>query len=467
MRRASGPGRWPSRSPRRFRNVEAVPRKLTVLFTPLPRSLLPVLWTPTVAQGFAVGRCKWMCTHVFGRSQAMDTRTLLTTDLAALIHPLHHPADHQAPVVFVSGQGAVLRDADGHEYLDGLSSLWNVNAGHGRTELAEAAAAQMRNLAFASAYTGYTNPPAIRLAERLLRVAYPNLSGVYFTTAGAESNETAFKVVRYFWRRQGRPGKTKVISRIHGYHGVTMAAMSATGIPSFHTMFQPVVPGFTHIVPSYPYRYPGSGAAALEEAIMREGPDTVAAFIAEPVIGAGGVQPDLVTFAKGVTSAYLPLGGVMVSRRVHEAIVQAPMSERFMHAATYSGHPTCCAVGLANLDILEREQLVERGAAMGARLQQKAQALRQLPMVGDVRGVGLMCGIELVADKATKAPALQVGGKILGEARRRGLITRIRTGQAGAHPIVDTICLAPPLVVSEAQIDRMIEILRESITAVA
>src|SRR5436309_1208529 len=390
MRRASGPGRWPSRSPRRFRNVEAVPRKLTVLFTPLPRSLLPVLWTPMVAQGFAVGRCKWMCTHVFGRSQAMDTRTLLTTDLAALIHPLHHPADHQAPVVFVSGQGAVLRDADGHEYLDGLSSLWNVNAGHGRTELA--------------------------------------------------------------------------------------------------------------------------GAAALEEAIMREGPDTVAAFIAEPVIGAGGVipptpdyfpavreicdrhhvlfiadeiitgfgrtgrwfaldhwgvQPDLVTFAKGVTSAYLPLGGVMVSRRVHEAIVQAPMSERFMHAATYSGHPTCCAVGLANLDILEREQLVERGAAMGARLQQKAQSLRQLPMVGDVRGVGLMCGIELVADKATKAPALQVGGKILGEARRRGLITRIRTGQAGAHPIGDTICLAPPLVVSEAQIDRMIEILRESITAVA
>src|SRR3989449_636118 len=316
----------------------------------------------------------------------MDARTLLTTDLAALIHPLHHPADHQAPVVFVSGQGVVLRDADGREYLDGLSSLWNVNAGHGRVELAEAAA-----------------------------------------------------------------------------------------IPSFHTMFQPVVPGFTHIVPSYPYRYPGSGAAALEEAIMREGPDTVAAFIAEPVIGAGGVipptpdyfpavreicdrhhvlfiadeiitgfgrtgrwfaldhwgvQPDLVTFAKGVTSAYLPLGGVMVSRRVHEAIVQAPMSERFMHAATYSGHPTCCAVGLANLDILEREQLVERGAAMGARLQQKAQSLRQLPMVGDVRGVGLMCGIELVADKATKAPALQVGGKVLGEARRRGLITRIRAGQA-------------------------------------
>src|SRR5947199_8296857 len=129
----------------------------------------------------------------------MDARTLLTTELAALIHPLHHPADHQAPVVFVSGQGAVLRDADGHEYLDGLSSLWNVNAGHGRTELAEDAAAQMRNLAFASAYTGYTNPPATRLAERLLRVAFPNLSGVHFTTGGSEANEKACMSDRYIW----------------------------------------------------------------------------------------------------------------------------------------------------------------------------------------------------------------------------------------------------------------------------
>ncbi len=440
----------------------------------------------------------------------MDARTLVATDLAALIHPLHHPADHQAPVVFTDGQGAVLRDAGGREYLDGLASLWNVNAGHGRAELAEAAAAQMRKLAYASAYIGYTNEPAVQLAERLLRLAYPNLSGVYFTTGGAESNETAFKIARYFWRRQGRPGKTKIISRIHGYHGLTLAAMSATGIPSFHAMFQPTVPGFLHVVPSYPYRYAGSGAGALEDAIKREGPDTVAAFIAEPVIGAGGVipptpdyfpavrelcdrhdvlliadeiitgfgrtgrwfaldhwgvQPNLVTFAKGVTSAYLPLGGVMVSRRIHEAIVQAPPSERFMHAATYSGHPTCCAVGVANLDIFEREGLVERAAAMGARLQQKAQTLRQLPTVGDVRGLGLMCGIELVADKATKAPALQVGGKVIGEARRRGLITRIRTGQAGDYPIGDTICLAPPLVVTEAQVDRIVEILRESIAA--
>jgi len=442
----------------------------------------------------------------------METRTLVATDLSALVHPLHHPADHQSPIVFVEGRGAVLRDADGREYLDGLASLWNVNAGHGRTELADAAAAQMRKLAYASAYVGYTNEPAVRLAERLLRVAYPNLSGVYFTTGGAESNETAFKLARYFWRRQGRPGKFKIISRIHGYHGVTLAAMSATGMPAFHAMFQPVVPGFVHVLPSYPYRYPGSMADAVEAAIEKEGPDTVAAVIAEPVIGAGGVippapdyfpavreicdrhdvlliadeiitgfgrtgrwfalehwgvQPDLVVFAKGVTSAYLPLGGVMISRRIHEAITQAPASERFMHAATYSGHPTCCAVGLANLDIFDRERLVERAEAMGARLQQRAQTLRGLPVVGDVRGLGLMCGIELVTDKATKAPATGVGTRIVGEARRRGLITRIRAGQAGEHPIGDTICLAPPLVVTEAQIDRMVDILRDSIEAVA
>ncbi|MGH2404583.1 MAG: aspartate aminotransferase family protein [bacterium] len=447
---------------------------------------------------------------------AMDTRAapaaLIDADQAHLIHPLHSAADHQAPIVLVAGQGAVLRDAEGHEYIDGLSSLWNVNAGHGRRELAEAAAEQMRRLAYASAYVGFTNEPAVRLAERLLGLAYSNLSGVYFTTGGAESNETAFKTARYFWRRQGMPSKTKFISRHHGYHGVTMAAMSATGIASYHTMFQPTVPGFIHITPSYPYRHPGAMADALDETIRREGADTVAAFITEPVIGAGGVippapdyfprireicdrhrvlfiadevitgfgrtgrwfglghwgvQPDIVTFAKGITSAHLPLGGMMVSRAIHQAIAEAPAAERFMHAATYSGHPTCCAVGLRNLEILEREGLVERAAIMGARLLAGLQTLRDLPTVGDVRGLGLMCGVELVADKVTKAPALGVGGKVMAEARKRGLLSRIRAGQGGAHPIGDTICLAPPLVVTETQVDRIVEVLRESIRAVS
>lgn len=440
----------------------------------------------------------------------MDSRTLVTTDQSVLIHPLHHPADHQSPILLVEGRGAVLHDADGREYLDGLAQLWNVNVGHGRAELADAAAQQMRTLAYASTYTGFTNEPAVRLAERLVRLAYPTMGGVYFTTGGAESNETAFKIARYYWRRQGRGSKTKFIARYHGYHGVTLAAMSATGIPAFHTMFQPVVPGFIHIPPSYPYRYPGSMAGALEDAIKREGPDTVAAFLAEPVIGAGGVipptpdyfpavreicdrydvlfiadeiitgfgrtgrwfalghwgvQPDLVSFAKGVTSAYLPLGGVMISRRVREAIDQAPAAERFMHAATYSGHPTCCAVGLRNLQIFEEEGLVARAAAMGTRLLAGLGTLRDLPAVGDVRGLGLMAGVELVADQRTKAPALGVGAKVIAEARRRGLITRMRTGQSGDQPIGDTICLAPPLVVTEQQVDRIVAILREAIAA--
>ncbi len=445
----------------------------------------------------------------------MDTRTvsgLVQADHAHLIHPQHLTAEHQTPIVYVEGEGAVLRDAEGREYIDGLSQLWNVNAGHGRGELADAAAAQMRRLAFASAYVGFTNEPAVRLAERLLGLTYKNLSGVYFTTAGAESNEAAFKIARYYWKRRGIPTKTKIISRIHGYHGLTMGAMSATGMLGFHKMFAPIVPGFIHILPSYPYRYPGSGADALEEAILREGPDTVAAFIAEPVIGAGGVippapdyfpkvreicnrhqvlftadevitgfgrtgrwfaldhwgvQPDIVTFAKAVTSAYLPLGGAMVSREIHQAILDAPAAERFMHAATYSGHPTCCAVGLANLDIFEREHLVERAASMGTRLQAGLQTLRDLPGVGEVRGIGLIAGVELVKDKATKEPALGPGARVIAEARNRGLMTRMRGGQGGDYPIGDTICLAPPLVITEAQVDRIVEVLRDSIKAAA
>lgn len=429
-----------------------------------------------------------------------------------VIHPLHNRADQEAPVVFVEGKGAMLRDSEGREYIDGLASLWNVNLGHGRQELAEAAAEQMRRLAYASAYSGYANEPARRLADRLVQLSYPNMSGVYFTTGGAETNETAFKLARYYWKRQGKPTKTKIISRIHGYHGLTMAAMSATGMPVFHAMFQPLVPGFVHIVPSYPYRYAGSMAEALEEAIVREGPETVAAFIAEPVIGAGGVipptpdyfpkirkicdkhsvlfiadeiitgfgrtgkwfalghwgvEPDLVSFAKGVTSASLPLGGVIISSQIHGVIHEAPPTERFMHAATYSGHPTCCAVGLKTLEIYERENLISRTIPLGKRLLDGLQSLRDLPSVGDIRGFGLMCGVELVEDKKTKKPAVGLGAKILAEARKRGLIARTRTGQGGEYPIGDTICLAPPFVITETQIDRIVQVLHESILAAA
>ena len=443
------------------------------------------------------------------------TRELIAQDQRHLIHPLHHPSDHQNAVLIVEGRGAMLKDAEGREYIDGLSSLWNVNVGHGRAELAEAAADQMRRLAFNSSYVGAANIPSIRLAERLVHLAYPSSSGVYFTTGGAESNESAFKTARFYWKVRGKPDKVKIISRVHGYHGVTMAAMSATGMAAFHKMFGPLVPNFVHIAAPYAYRWPTGGdvaaeaADALEQAIVREGPETVAAFLAEPVQGAGGVippppgyfqrvraicnkydvlfiadevitgfgrtgrwfalghwnvEPDLVSFAKGVTSAYLPLGGIILSERVHGTLLEAPADQKYMHAATYSGHPVCCAVGLANIDIMEREGLVARAGVIGRRLLAGLETLRDLAPVGDVRGLGLMCAVELVEDQKTKKPALGLGGRVVREARSRGLIARIRAGSA--DPAVgDTICLAPPLMTPEETIDRIPAILRESLIA--
>jgi adenosylmethionine-8-amino-7-oxononanoate aminotransferase len=441
---------------------------------------------------------------------------LLESDRRHLIHPLHHPKDHATARLFVSGEGAMLRTADGREYIDGLSALWNVNVGHGRKELAAAAATQMEKLAYASAYAGFSNEPAIRLAERLVSLAYGNMAAAYFTTGGAESNESAFKFARYYWKRMGKPEKVKIISRTYGYHGVTFAAMSATSLPGYQKMFGPMMPNFHQVLPPYPYRWPGNGDAgigaadAVEEAILAHGTDTVAAVIAEPVMGAGGVivppptyfprlreicdrhnvlliadevitgfgrtgrwfalghwgvQPDLMSFAKGVTSGYLPLGGVLVSKRIHQAIEEAPMDEKFMHAATYSGHPVCCAVGLANLDVIEKDGLVERAAAMGQRFQAGLQTLSSLPAVGDVRGLGMLGGVELVDDKGSRKPALGLGARVVAEAGKRGLILRQRGGGDGPPPSGDTLCLAPPLMTPEATLDRIVQIVGESIEA--
>jgi adenosylmethionine-8-amino-7-oxononanoate aminotransferase len=446
----------------------------------------------------------------------MDSTTeLLEADRRYLVHPLHHPDDHRQPLIVIEGRGAMLHDADGREYIDGLSGLWNVNVGHGRAELADAASAQMRRIAFASAYIGATNEPAVRLAEKIVGHAYANSAAVYFTTAGAESTESSFKFARYYWKIKEKPEKTKIISRIHAYHGVTLAAMSATGMAAYHKMFGPLVPGFIQVQPPYAYRWagneePGIGAAdAIEKAILAEGPETVAAVIAEPVMGAGGVivpppsyfprlreicdryevlliadevitgfgrtgrwfalghwgiEPDLVSFAKGVTSGYLPLGGVVASKGVHEAIESAPADRKFMHAATYSGHPVCCAVGLRNVEIIESEGLVARAAEMGRRLLAGLEELRDLPIVGDVRGLGMMCGVELVTNRDTKTPALGIGARITREALARGLLPRIRPGSLDP-PVGDTICLSPPLMTPTETLDSIPGILRASILA--
>lgn len=439
---------------------------------------------------------------------------LVASDKRHLIHPLHHPKDHANPRVFVSAKDAMLRTADGREFIDGLAGLWNVNIGHGRRELATAAAEQMERLAYASAYAGFTNEPAIRLAEKIVSLAYDTMAAVYFTTSGAESNESAFKFARYHWKRLGKPDKVKIISRRYGYHGVTLAAMSATSLPNYHKMFGPLVPEFLQVAPPYPYRWPGNGDAgigaadAVEDAILAEGADTVAAIIAEPVMGSGGVivpppsyfprlreicdrhgvlliadevitgfgrtgawfglghwgiEPDLFSFAKGVTSGYLPLGGVVVSKRIHQVIEDAPADEKFMHAATYSGHPVCCAVGLANLDIIERDGLVERARVQGDRFRAGLETLSSLPTVGEVRGIGMLAAIELVQDKGSRAPAKGLGARVVGQAAERGLILRLRAAADGPPASGDTLCFAPPLSTPEAVLDRIVQIVGESI----
>jgi adenosylmethionine-8-amino-7-oxononanoate aminotransferase len=440
-------------------------------------------------------------------------------DRRRLVHPLHHPKDNAEAHVFVEGRGAMLRTADGREYIDGFSALWNVNAGHGRKELAQAAAAQMEKLAYASAYAGFTNEPAIRLADRIVGLAYANSAAVYFTTGGAESNESAFKTARYYWKRMGKPGKVKIISRFFGYHGVTLAAMSATQLPGYQAMFGPLVAEFIQVPPPYAYRWPGNGDAgieaadAVEKAILEHGADTIAAVIAEPVQGAGGVivpppsyfprlrqicdrhnvlliadevitgfgrtgrwfalghwgvEPDIVSFAKGVTSGYLPLGGIILSKRIHQALEDAPVEERYMHAATYSGHPTCCAVGLANIDLMEREGLPERAGVVGRRLLTGLETLKSFGVVGDVRGLGMMCAVELVEDRGSRKPAAGLGAKVVAEAMQRGLIVRQRgSGTMGGITSGDTLELAPPLMTPEATIDRIVEILSGSIAAVS
>ena len=433
------------------------------------------------------------------------------SDLAHLIHPLYHPADHQEARIWVEGRGATMKDINGNEVIDGLGGLWNVNVGHGRRELAEAAMQQMSTLAYCSSYTGSSNLPAIELAERLSALVYPSINTFYFTSGGAESTESSIKTARFYWKTQGKPTKVKIISRLLAYHGVTLAAMSATGMPEYWTMFEPRVPNFLHIESPYPYRFQGGdattsqGVAAanlLEEAILREGPDTVAGFIAEPVQGAGGVlvpqddyfprireicdkydvllisdevitgfgrtgtwfglehwhvEPDIMQFAKGITSGYVPLGGIGVSDKIKDAFATTPPEKRWMHAYTYSGHPTCCAVALANLKIIEEEGLVQRAAEMGNRLLEGLHTLDDLEGVGDVRGLGMMAAVEIVQDKATKAsyPAsAKVGARLHKEMLQHGLYTRARG---------DVVCLAPPLVTTAEQVDRIVEILRQAI----
>ncbi len=436
------------------------------------------------------------------------TAELIARDIRHLVHPLQARKTQENAHVWASGKGAVLVDVDGREFLDGLSGLWNVVAGHGRTELADAARQQMERLGYCSSYSGSTTSQAIQLGERLSGLTYPSINRFFFTSGGGEASETNFKVARSYWKIRGFPDKTKVISRQWGYHGVTLAAMSATGIANYWPQFEPRVPGFLQIPSPYPYRYeatsgtsPGVAAAdELEKAIVREGAETVAMFLAEPVQGAGGVivpqddyfprireicdrhdvllvadevitgfgrtgkwfalehwgvEPDMIQFAKAITSGYFPFGGIGLTNEIAETIEGG--DSPWMHAFTYSAHPVGCAVALRNLDILEQESLPFQAGQKGAYLLSALRtALADHPHVGDIRGKGLMCALEYVRDKSTKEefdPADRVGERVNAAAQGRGLFSRLRG---------DVWLLAPPFITSHDQLDRIVDILAAS-----
>ncbi len=434
---------------------------------------------------------------------------------------LHALGDLDAPPgtvpqrIFASGRGAELTDARGNRYIDGLASLWNVNVGHGRPELADAAASQMRALAYTSGYGAFGTAPAIELAGKLAELAPGDLEVTFFASGGAEANDTAYKLARLYWQLKGEPQRQVIVSRVRDYHGLTMGAMSATGLDTFKTYFHPLAPGFVHAPAPDPYRYQPENedetagayySRKLEEVILAAGPETVAAVVVEPVQGAGGVivpppdyfprlrevcdrhrvlliadevitgfgrtgrwfaqehwggaQADLMIFAKGVTSGYLPLSGVTISRRMHDGLraLRAPLP----HGFTYSGHATACAVGLRNLQVIEEEGLVARADELERRLRRGLDEMRRHPIVGDVRSLGLLAGVEFVRDRETKDrfdPGRRVAARVVARALEEGVILR---------PIpIDVVGICPPFVISEAQLDRLLEVLDAAIAAVA
>jgi len=425
----------------------------------------------------------------------------------------------QGPLIFDRAEGVYLYDADGREYIDAHGSLWLANVGFGREEVIEAACAQLRKMAYFSMFMGYSNAPAIELASKLKELtATEGMGKVFYSDSGSEAVETALKLARQYWRNVGRGNRYKFIARRSAYHGVTFGAMSATGMAANRRAFGPLVPGFRHIPEPNCYRNAfGDGlseeevseaaAAALRQAIEFEHPDTVAGFIAEPVQGAGGVivppdsylekcraicdeydilfiadevitgfgrtgawfgsrrygvKPDIMCFAKGLTSGYMPLGATMCTDVIYDAFLGGPGEEKeFRHGNTYSGHAAATATALTNLDIIERENLPGNAATVGAHFLEGLEGLRKHDIVGDVRGVGLLLRIELVQDTATRQPFPNpgvVGGAVQRRAQELGVVFR---------NVGDVLTFSPPLILTEEQADRIVEGLDQAIGEVA
>jgi adenosylmethionine-8-amino-7-oxononanoate aminotransferase len=433
------------------------------------------------------------------------------------LHFTRHSAFDETDVpVIVRGEGAYIWDARGKRYLDGLAGLFAVQVGHGREELAEAAARQTKQLAYFPLW-GHAHPTAIELASRLAEAAPGDLNRVFFTVSGGESVETAWKLAKQYFKLVGKPAKHKVISRALAYHGTSQGALSITGIPGAKADFEPLVPSTLRVPNTNFYRAPehaddyeayGRWAAdQIEQAIEFEGADTVAAVFLEPVQNTGGCfvpppgyfarvreicdkhdvllvsdevicafgrvgydfaakrygyQPDIITTAKGLTSGYAPLGAVLASERLMEPFTRGETT--FMHGSTYGGHPVSCAVALANLDLIAREGLYDHVLSREDAFRSTLDKLTDLPIVGDVRGAGFFYGIELVKDKATKetfsGPESErvLRGFLSDALFEAGLYCR---ADDRAEPVVQ---LSPPLICDQAQFDEMEQILRETLT---
>ena len=444
---------------------------------------------------------------------------VITRDRASVLHPFanlqayaHGTAES---TVMESAKGSRIRDAAGREYLDGFAGLYCVNIGYGRTEVAEAISRQAHKLAYAHSYAGQTTEQLSTLSYRLVNMAPGKMSKVFYGLSGSDANETNAKLVWYYNNLRGKPAKKKIIARERGYHGCSVVSGSMTGLSFYHNFMDLPRPSILHTGAPHHYWYaePGESeeqfaqrrARELDEMIVREGADTVGAFIGEPVLGTGGltpppkgyweaiqkvlrkhdvlliadevitgfgrtgkmfgsdlygIEPDLITVAKGLTSAYVPLSASIVGERVYEVMERgAEQVGAFSHGYTYSGHTLGVAAANAVLDIVEREDLPARAATTGAYFQELLhKTFDGLPIVGEVRGVGMMAAVEFVADPKAKRrfePALKVGARVAQAARERGLIVR-------AMPHSESIGISPPLVMSVKEVDEMVGILADA-----
>jgi putrescine aminotransferase len=435
-------------------------------------------------------------------SGAIDWQGL---DSAHHLHPFtDHKSLHDGKVRVITGaDGVFLHDADGNQLLDGMAGLWCVSVGYSRRELVEAAAAQMTKLPYYNTFFKTTTQPVVALSQRLARLAPEGLNHAFFACSGSEAVDSALRMARVFWQTKGKPDKKIIIGREYGYHGSTTLGASAGGMVDMHRQAGDM-PNFVQVMPPYWYGYGGQmseaefgiyAAKQLEDKIRELGPDNIAAFIGEPLQGAGGViippatywpeinricqendilliadevicgfgrtgkmfgsdtfgiKPDMMTMAKAITSGYLPLSAVMVGDRVADVLINE--TGEFYHGFTYSGHPVACAVALANLDIIEREGLVARAEHTGRLLRGKLRdALADHPMVGEIRGVGLIGAIELVADKRTR--------RFFDKRGRVGTICRDYCFENNLvmRAVRDTMVFSPPLIISHDEIDLLVE----------